>query len=70
MQSSFSSVIDYIYGKVIKFTGKVKFSKKKILKGQTFINCCRVDCETWRFVTRDDVSHEGRRPECENVNRV
>ena len=37
----------------------------------TFINCCRVVCETWRFVTRDDIlSHEGRRPECDNVNRI
>ena len=21
----------------------------------TFINCCRAGCETWRFVTRDNI---------------
>ena len=31
-----------------------------------FINCCRVDYETWRFVTQAD----SRRPECDNANRV
>ena len=36
----------------------------------TFINCCRVGCETWRLSHKVTLSQEGRRPDCDNVNRV
>ena len=32
---------------------------------ETFINYCRVDCETWRFVTRDDTVTQWLLIECD-----
>ena len=37
--------------------------------GETFINCCRAGCETWRFVTHMTLTHSGLWPLCDIVNQ-
>ena len=61
LQLMWKYVSYYVYMRSILVTAKRRISI-------TFINCCKVGCETWRFVTVDDIVIEGCRPECDNVN--
>ena len=42
-----------LYARMLKLSSYVLLASIDTI--YTFSNCCRVGCETWRFVTQDDI---------------